>query len=55
MKQCGQTMAQANCPECGAAIGGNNHDLRGDNTRDLEMEALAMQGGAMRNPHAAGI
>ena len=39
--QCGQTMQEAHCPECGATIGGTLHQLRSDNTRDEEFEGIA--------------
>ncbi len=31
-------MEQARCPECGEAIGGQDHTLLGDNRRDERME-----------------
>lgn len=49
--QCGQTMQEARCPECGAGIGGRNHQLRSDNTRDQELEAIARNLGGARNPY----
>ena len=31
--ECGMAMADGMCPECGATIGGGNHQLRADNSR----------------------
>ncbi|KAF8316395.1 hypothetical protein DL93DRAFT_2193459 [Clavulina sp. PMI_390] len=38
--ECGGAMQQAQCPECGAAIGGGDHRLRSDNTRATELDNL---------------
>ena len=35
---CGGAMVQANCPECGAVIGGKNHRLVGSNLHAPEMD-----------------
>ena len=36
--ECGLPMEQARCPECGAAIGGQNHAFLEGNARDVGME-----------------
>ncbi len=46
--QCGQAVVESTCLECGAPIGGSSHTLRGDNTRDAQMDALSR---GAENPH----
>lgn len=36
--ECGGAMEEANCPECGGRIGGQNHALRRDNRLAGEMD-----------------
>ncbi|XP_064087988.1 NFX1-type zinc finger-containing protein 1-like isoform X2 [Macrobrachium nipponense] len=36
--ECGGAMVEANCPECGARIGGGSHSLRSDNQVATEMD-----------------
>ncbi|GAA5852901.1 hypothetical protein JCM8547_004726 [Rhodosporidiobolus lusitaniae] len=43
-----EQMQQASCPECGATIGGGSQRLADDNTNDIELDRLAMEGGARR-------
>ncbi|KAK9765033.1 hypothetical protein K7432_006968 [Basidiobolus ranarum] len=40
---CGMAMQTSQCPECGATIGGLNHELLTDNVYDAEFEQLAGQ------------
>ncbi|KAI9241316.1 MAG: hypothetical protein BYD32DRAFT_66872 [Podila humilis] len=42
---CGMAMVQSRCYECGAAVGGGNHELRRDNAVDTEFENLHRQRG----------
>lgn len=44
--ECGGAMQTSRCPECGEAIGGNNHSLLQSNTRATEYEELLQQAGA---------
>ena len=67
--QCGQAMVGARvrsagkanfqqesyCPECGSVIGGANHALRDDNTRDDDMERIARAQGGTANPFAGDM
>ena len=43
--ECGGAMEEANCPECGARIGGQHNSLRADNQLASEMDGAAMQHG----------
>ncbi|RKO86680.1 hypothetical protein BDK51DRAFT_5433, partial [Blyttiomyces helicus] len=36
--ECGMAMQQSRCPECGAAVGGGNHTLLGDNAPSTQFE-----------------
>lgn len=47
-------MQRARCPECGASIGGQNHQLDSTNQRAMDLENLARDGGAGPNPFAWG-
>ncbi|KAF9358251.1 hypothetical protein BGX34_008994 [Mortierella sp. NVP85] len=37
---CGMAMQASVCPECGARVGGGNHEMFAENTRDMEFEAM---------------
>lgn len=37
--ECGMTMQQSSCPECGNTIGGSNHALNGANSHAQDFEA----------------
>ena len=52
LSQCGGAMEASRCPECRAPIGGGNHRLVRSNTRAVEYEQLALEGGARGNPWA---
>ena len=41
---------RSTCPECGAAIGGENHTLESQNTRAMDFEEVARQQGAAGSP-----
>jgi hypothetical protein len=51
---CGGAAQRAICPECGASIGGANHELVAGNSRAMEFENLARQAGAAANPFPWG-
>lgn len=38
--ECGMPMEQARCPECGATIGGSNHQAIEGVTRAMDMERI---------------
>ncbi|KAI8351963.1 hypothetical protein B0O80DRAFT_455126 [Mortierella sp. GBAus27b] len=40
---CGMAMMEAQCPECGATVGGGHHTLREDNAPDTEFEEMYRQ------------
>lgn len=42
---CGGATEQSRCPECGASIGGTQHQLASGNTQDMTMHSLAGQMG----------
>ncbi|KAH8981146.1 hypothetical protein EDB92DRAFT_2055683 [Lactarius akahatsu] len=48
--QCGSAMESARCTECGAPIGGSNHQQHHSNTRALEFEHIAREHGAQDSP-----
>ncbi len=43
-------MESARCTECGAPIGGSNHQEHQSNTRALEFEDISRQQGAQNSP-----
>ncbi|KAH9048669.1 hypothetical protein EDB83DRAFT_2317412 [Lactarius deliciosus] len=47
---CGGAMESARCTECGAPIGGSNHQQHHSNTRALEFEHIAREQGAQDSP-----
>ncbi|KAH8997121.1 hypothetical protein EDB86DRAFT_926966 [Lactarius hatsudake] len=47
---CGGAMEAARCTECGAPIGGSNHQQHHSNTRALEFEHIAREQGAHDSP-----
>ncbi|KIJ49701.1 hypothetical protein M422DRAFT_66154 [Sphaerobolus stellatus SS14] len=50
--ECGGAMERAVCPECGASIGGTNHDLDQTNQHATELERIAREQGARESPWA---
>ncbi|KAI0769450.1 P-loop containing nucleoside triphosphate hydrolase protein [Trametes elegans] len=50
--ECGGAMQQSTCLECGARIGGSNHDLLASNAPDTELENIARMQGAQQSPWA---
>ncbi|GEM08564.1 hypothetical protein Rt10032_c05g2581, partial [Rhodotorula toruloides] len=48
---CGGAMEMSECPECGAAIGGNSHRLLDTNKNDLEMDRLAVNEAGAREEY----
>lgn len=44
--ECGMPMERARCPECGAAIGGENHTLLEGNARDERIAGLRFVSGS---------
>jgi hypothetical protein len=46
-------MEESKCPECGAAIGGGGHRLNESNTRDKELQAIALAQGARNEDYWA--
>ncbi|KAL8277846.1 hypothetical protein RQP46_009665 [Phenoliferia psychrophenolica] len=44
--ECGGAMELAICPECGQPIGGGSHRLTAGNSRDDDLERIAIAGGA---------
>jgi hypothetical protein len=51
--ECGGAMERSQCPECGSEIGGGSHRLLENNTRDLDMQALAREAGARNEDYWA--
>jgi len=43
-------MQVARCPECNAEIGGMGHRLNSSNTRAMDFEEIAREGGGL-DPH----
>ncbi|KAJ6499128.1 hypothetical protein C8R45DRAFT_981206 [Mycena sanguinolenta] len=48
--ECGGAMERANCPECGAPIGGTGHALDSTNTRAVDLENMVREAGAAPSP-----
>lgn len=53
--ECGGANMRSTCPECGAGIGGANHNLDSQNTRAMDFEEVARQQGAARSPFTWGV
>ncbi|KAF6760156.1 hypothetical protein DFP72DRAFT_1063222 [Ephemerocybe angulata] len=53
--ECGGATQRARCPECGEAIGGENHNILPNNQRADDFEALTREQGAARSPWAWGL
>ncbi|TFK44429.1 hypothetical protein BDQ12DRAFT_672980 [Crucibulum laeve] len=52
---CGGAAERSNCPECGATIGGSDHNLDAQNTRAMEFENIAREQGTGRSPWSWGV
>nr|GAT43007.1 predicted protein [Mycena chlorophos] len=48
--ECGGAMQRSRCPECGASIGGSNHNLDSTNRRATDYSDLARQAGMQEDP-----
>lgn len=53
--ECGGATQRARCPECGEAIGGENHNILPNNQRADDFEALTREQGAAQSPWAWGL
>ncbi|KAJ7593996.1 hypothetical protein C8J56DRAFT_925724 [Mycena floridula] len=48
--ECGGAIQTGRCPECGANIGGTNHNLDATNTRATDLEEITRAQGAQQSP-----